>query len=364
MKRIKSVIIILAMVFVIISFAPSAEIFASEPHYYATALQESINNSTGNTNAVLYDLDGCGGYEMIVVDEGITDEENPHWASYRPGNKIMIFDNKFEDTPTTVNFSITMGCSIYITNENYFVVAEAFEGAYWGIYKYKDGLMVLEAEFSDSSYNIVGPFLINGIEYSESEFNSALDGYGLSDYYDLDIAAVIWEGSVNSVNTPPTDDTNRILAMTSAPTASSTQSSAAPTQSTVLFNGTQKNLEAYLIDGSNYFKLRDLAMAVSRTNKQFDVGYNETSKAVTLTSGRPYTIVGGELTARDGSTKTYTTNQMILYIDGQRIEMTSYLIDGNNFLKLRDVLQLFDIGVTYDEVTRNIGIETSIGYNE
>ena len=137
-----------------------------------------------------------------------------------------------------------------------------------------------------------------------------------------------------------------------------------PTPSTVLVNGTEISFEAYLIDESNYFKLRDIAMAISGTNKQFDVGYNDTTRAITLTTGKPYTTTGGELTVGDGSVKTYITNEMILYKDGQRIEMTSYLIAGSNFLKLRDVMRLFDIGVTYDEVTRNIGIDTNVGYVE
>jgi len=85
--------------------------------------------------------------------------------------------------------------------------------------------------------------------------------------------------------------------------------------------------------------------------------------AVSLTSRKPYTVSGGELASGDGKTKPYTENQMILYKDGRKIEMTSYMINDNNFLKLRDVMQLINIGVTYDEATGNIGIDTSIAYD-
>jgi hypothetical protein len=139
---------------------------------------------------------------------------------------------------------------------------------------------------------------------------------------------------------------------------------ATPTPSKVHVNGAQISFEAYNINGSNYFKLRDLAASVSSTDKQFDVGYDGATKAITLTSGKPYTSVGGELATGDGNAKAYTTNEMILYKDGEKIEMTSYLISGNNFLKLRDVMRLFDIGVAYDEATRNISIDTSIGYKD
>lgn len=38
------------------------------------------------------------------------------------------------------------------------------------------------------------------------------------------------------------------------------------------------------------------------------------------------------------------------------------MIDGNNFVKLRDVMKLLNIGVTYDAETKTIGLDTSIDY--
>ena len=51
-------------------------------------------------------------------------------------------------------------------------------------------------------------------------------------------------------------------------------------------------------------------------------------------------------------------------MDGSPVQITAYLIAGNNFLKLRDVMQLLDVNVTYDATTRNIGIDTSSPYRE
>ena len=138
-----------------------------------------------------------------------------------------------------------------------------------------------------------------------------------------------------------------------------------PTASTVLVNGQAMAFEAYLINGSNYFKLRDLAMAVSGTNKQFNVGFNSAAGAITLTSNQAYEPVGGEMAAGDGRAKTATLNSGInIAKDGAAVQITAYLIDGNNFVMLRDVMRLFDIGVTYDGATRTIGIDTSIGYTD
>jgi len=138
-----------------------------------------------------------------------------------------------------------------------------------------------------------------------------------------------------------------------------------PTASSVLVNGSSKAFEAYLIDGNNFFKLRDLAMVVSGTEKQFAVGWDGTTKEITLTSGQPYTLIGGEMTQSDGKEKTATLNTNInISLDGTSVVMTAYLIGGNNFIRLRDIMRLLDIGVTWDGVARTIVIDTSNGYTE
>ena len=138
-----------------------------------------------------------------------------------------------------------------------------------------------------------------------------------------------------------------------------------PTPSTVYVNGVVTAFEAYNIEGNNYFKLRDLAYALNGTNKQFSVGYDNATRAITLTSGQPYTEDGGEMAQGDGSAKSATLNTTInISKDGVPVEITAYLIDGNNFMRLRDVMELLDVGVGYDNTTRNITIDTSLPYTE
>ena len=138
-----------------------------------------------------------------------------------------------------------------------------------------------------------------------------------------------------------------------------------PTASTVYVNGEAKSFDAYLIEGNNYFKLRDLALVLSGTEKQFEIGYDGATGAITLSSGKEYTPVGGEMAAGDGKVKSATLNADIdIAIDGVPVEITAYLIGGSNFVKLRDVMRLFDVGVAYDETTRSIGIDTSLPYKE
>ncbi len=137
---------------------------------------------------------------------------------------------------------------------------------------------------------------------------------------------------------------------------------AIPTASTVYVNGKAQAFEAYTINGNNYFKLRDLAMVLSGTQKQFEVGYDAGSKSIFLTSNQPYTAVGGELVRGDGTGKNAARNQIKISLDGKPLDLTAYLIKGNNFLKLRDLMKALDVSVGYDDVSKAISLDTSRGY--
>ena len=137
---------------------------------------------------------------------------------------------------------------------------------------------------------------------------------------------------------------------------------ATPTASKVLVNERAVSFEAYNIKGNNYFKLRDLAKVVSGTDKQFAVGYDNGTSAITLTSGDPYTIVGGELSNGAGKAKPAVPTTSKIYVNGNETPFTAYNIGGNNYFKLRDVAEAFNIGVGYDNATKVITIDTKLDY--
>ena len=138
-----------------------------------------------------------------------------------------------------------------------------------------------------------------------------------------------------------------------------------PTPSTVYVDGAATQFEAYLINGENYFKLRDLAYALRGTEKRFAIGWDSASGAATMTSGQKYEPIGGEMAQGNGSAKFASLNTGFnISKDGAKVELNTYLIGGNNFVRLRDVMRLFNICVTYDVPTKNIGIDTSQPYSE
>jgi len=135
-----------------------------------------------------------------------------------------------------------------------------------------------------------------------------------------------------------------------------------PTSSKVLVNGKAVTFEAYTINGNNYFKLRDFAQAVNKTEKNFEVKWDSKNNAINLISNTPYTPVGGELAKGDGKAKVANPTTSKIYKDGKEISLTAYTINGNNYFKLRDIAKAFNIGVFWDGKTNTITIDTSRDY--
>ncbi len=151
----------------------------------------------------------------------------------------------------------------------------------------------------------------------------------------------------------------------SSPTSTPTDDSvvAKVTNSPVLVDGKTVAFEAYNINGNNYFKLRDMAKVLSGSAKQVEVGWDGPNNAISLTTGQPYTTVGGELT-KSGSTKDVAAklSGAKILLNGKEISLTAYTIGGNNYFKLRDVGAAIDFGVTWDDASKTIKIDTNSGY--
>lgn len=189
----------------------------------------------------------------------------------------------------------------------------------------------------DSSGNTVIPFNYKNVR----DINITPEGYVLATSYDGEsISAKNFRYSLYTVN-----------------------KTAEPTQSAVLVDGKRVPFEAFNIGGSNYFKLRDIAKVLHGSGKQVAIGWDETANSITITTGKGYTAVGGELSV-SGNTENKAasiTNSKIL-LNGKEIKLTAYQINGSNYFKLRDLAEQIDFGITWDESSSTIGIDTSTGY--
>lgn len=158
---------------------------------------------------------------------------------------------------------------------------------------------------------------------------------------------------------------------------------ATPITSSVTVNGKKTEFDAYTIENTNYFKLRDLAYVLNGTAKQFDVEtkrvesviksdeYGDTPTFYTtnhIKIGKPYTAVSGEMAEKGTNSITAFRGKGEAYqIDNATaVENWSpaiYEIDGEEYLKLRDVAEKLNFSVTWDSEKNTIAIDTSKPYN-
>lgn len=138
-----------------------------------------------------------------------------------------------------------------------------------------------------------------------------------------------------------------LLVCIAAPYASAANVVASPQNLSV--DGVDADCDKYNIDGSNYFKLRDLAQLLSKTDSRFSISFDEQSNAVAVVSGKEYIPVGGELARGQDHSKTAVVSKQSVLIDGKAVDgLSIYNIGGNNYFKLRDLGNALGFTVDYD----------------
>jgi hypothetical protein len=142
--------------------------------------------------------------------------------------------------------------------------------------------------------------------------------------------------------------------------AGTTEVRAEPTSSKVIIDGQSVAFEAYEINGNNFFKLRDIAMALVGTPFQFDVMWDSNKNAINLISGTAYTPIGGEriVSSKRASHKAINTTSAI-FIGDEPAMLTAYNIRENNYFKLRDLGQAIGFDVQFDSKLNAIVISTT-----
>lgn len=122
-----------------------------------------------------------------------------------------------------------------------------------------------------------------------------------------------------------------------------------PSPQKLSVDGTDADCDKYNIDGSNYFKLRDLAYLLSKSDSRFSVAFDAESNVVTVVPGGDYVPVGGELERGKDLSKTAVASKQSVLINGEAVEGISvYNIGGNNYFKLRDLGSALGFTVAFD----------------
>jgi hypothetical protein len=333
-KSIISVMLAILLVFINACVTLGAE---QAPHYYATALQDFLDKAVGKTAAVMIDLDGDGVDEIIALDEGVPTSE---WAgSYTEGAKIAFYgleSGKYVSSGINDDGLISNVANVYISNKNFIVIEDSYEGYWYNIYEFKNGTVACvaaggkEYDYDYDDYY----FLVNGAECTESQYNSFLDKYGV-DSVSVGIRyGVFQEYALENGWPVPRDDTQRILALTQT----STTAIAQPTIKVTL-NGTELQFDQppMVLEGRTLVPLRAIFEALGST---------------VVWNGDTQTVIA----QKDDITISLTIGSNILVKNGENIKLDvpAQLVNGRTLVPARAVAESFGAKVDWDEKTQTV----------
>lgn len=124
-------------------------------------------------------------------------------------------------------------------------------------------------------------------------------------------------------------------------------------------DGNTLEVSGYNVNGSNYYKIRDIAMILRSSNKKFDVIWDANINSIKLISNEKYTIVGGELSdVADKIIPKIEPNSSPIVLDGTSITLDAYNIEGSTYFKIRDIGDIIHFNIDWDNNTQTIVIIT------
>lgn len=119
-------------------------------------------------------------------------------------------------------------------------------------------------------------------------------------------------------------------------------------------------IDAYLIDSENYIKLRDIAALLKDTKAKFKVEYDAEKDNIKITLGEAHDedFVAPAEDAEKANKTGIPSYQPIFDAEGKEIELKGYLIEGNNYFRLRDLGEKLGFGVAYNFVTGEVLLDS------
>ena len=296
---------------------------------------------TGLSMAKLVDMDGDGTPELYC-GAGL---DGQHMYSYADG-KIYALD--IPEGVSNFGTDVSPCADFYVGGTKaYLVDGHETMNGFPVRYLTKQGKGIVTAltytdAIDDDGTNVCS---LNGPSITHHELNTALDAFtkGMTwEHYSF------WE---SPYNVPEVRSARASLTDTITSLRTLTNPTAKVSTHKVELNGAKANLAAYTINGSNYFKLRDLAAALKGLDSEFAVTWNAAQQRIDLTSKTAYTPVGGEQAALPAGNKAASLTNASVYLDGNPLSLTAYSIGGNNYFKLRDLVFALGFGVDWNANT-------------
>ena len=141
-----------------------------------------------------------------------------------------------------------------------------------------------------------------------------------------------------------------VMLVTLLPTAFAESKTVEATKNTkkVTLDGEEVKVGSYVVEGYNYLKLRDVAAILNAKKCQFDVGYDKEKNLITVALAKAYEKVEGDLAEIKDAKAQAKVEEKKLLVDGEEKEVKTALINGYNYMQLRDLGSLVGLDVKYD----------------
>jgi len=132
----------------------------------------------------------------------------------------------------------------------------------------------------------------------------------------------------------------------------------------VVVEGRYTQIYGYRVERDAYFRLRDIAYVLSGTSAQFSVDWDNENNAIILTSGEPYTPIGGELAGVSESETTAVFTAAAIFLDGEEVHLGAYNINGTNYAKLSQVVWMLGYRVSSRGEAQHIDLSINFRWRD
>lgn len=127
----------------------------------------------------------------------------------------------------------------------------------------------------------------------------------------------------------------------------------------IALDGEEVKVGTYLVENYTYIKLRDVAALLNGTTSQFDIGVAaEDPKQIVLARGYEYKKTDDDLQEIKKDKAKASVGVMKVSVRKDPEDLKTALIDGFNYVQLRDLAKLIGFEVGYDAKNKTILINT------
>ena len=119
-------------------------------------------------------------------------------------------------------------------------------------------------------------------------------------------------------------------------------------------NGKRIPVQAFKLNGSNYFKISDITYILNGTDKQFGIVYDEGIKPAEV---NPYGAIKAEPNSNANATALPKLRELSIYINGIPNTFMGYIVGNSSYVRLRDIGKALDLSISWDYANRIIMID-------